>query len=69
MSGSKRREIRNATGVRDILDGYSIIGDDQCIFCRTKNKTMIALPDIVPEAFPPFHPGCRCATAPWGQWE
>jgi hypothetical protein len=69
MLGFKRREIRDSTGMRDILNGYSIIGDDQCIFCRTKNKTTIALSDIVPEALPPYHPGCRCATAPWGQWE
>jgi hypothetical protein len=55
--------------MRDVLNGYSIIGDDQCILCRTKNKTRIAFPGIVPEAFPTFHPGCRCATASWGQRE
>ncbi len=60
---------RDATGVRGILNCDSIIGDDQCILCRTKNKTRIAFPDIVREALPTFHPGCRCATAPWGQPE
>ena len=60
---------RDATGMRGILNGYSIIGDDQGILCQTRNKTRIAFPDIVREALPPFHPGCRCATAPWGQPE
>lgn len=69
MSGFKAREIQDTTGMRDILKGYSIIGDDQCLFCRTKNGTRVRLQDVKPETFPPFHPGCRCATAPWGQWE
>lgn len=69
MSGFKLREIRDASDMRDIIKGYSIIGDDQCLFCRTKNGTRIRLQDAKPEALPPFHPGCRCATAPWGQWE
>lgn len=60
---------REATGMHDILNGYSIIGDDQSILCQTKNKTRITFADIVREALPTFHPGCRCATAPWGQPE
>jgi hypothetical protein len=55
--------------MRDILKGDSILGDDQCLFCRTKNGTRIRLQDVKPESFPPFHPGCRCAAAPWGQRE
>ncbi len=69
MSGFKLREIRDASDMRDILKGYSIIGDDQCPYCRTKNGARIRLQDVKPGTFPPFHPGCRCATAPWGQWE
>lgn len=69
MSGFKLREIRDASDMRDILKGYSIIGDDLCPYCRTKNGARIRLQDVKPETFPPFHPGCRCATAPWGQWE
>ena len=69
MSGFKLREIRDASDMRDILKGYTIIGDDQCPHCRTKNGARIRLQDVKPETFPPFHPGCRCATAPWGKWE
>jgi hypothetical protein len=69
MSGFKLREIQDATGLRDFIKGYSIIGDDECVFCRTKNKTRIALGKATPATLPPFHPGCRCATAPWGQWD
>ena len=60
---------RPPMGMRDILNGHSISGDDQCILRRTKNKTRSAFPGIVPEASSPFHPGCRSAPAPWGQWQ
>ena len=69
MLGFKQREARDADGMRDIMNGYSIIGGDGCLFCRTKSGTRIRLQDAKPEALPPFHPGCSCATAPWGQWE
>lgn len=69
MSGFKQREILDASSMRDFIKGYSIIGDEECVFCRTKNETRIALRDATPATLPPFHPGCRCATAPWGQWD
>lgn len=69
MSGFGQREMRDAVANRDILKGFTIMGDDDCSYCRTRNREKIALRDLTPQRLPPFHPGCRCASAPWVDWD